>query len=145
MGSLTQAFARVSLGRYPIWKIGFEKRHNMDFKTKFPFVFLFFLLINSVLGHDDLDCTKEQRDICRSRRQDDDRVECCRVDVAKNKTSTDASSFKCCTEDEYHDQFPKLSDAVAQPRSIVKGVLKLVFVIVGVAVFVIVACVVCCC
>ena len=42
-------------------------------------------------------------------------------------------------------QFPKLSDAQAEPRGVVRGLLKIIGIIIGVALFVTGVCIVCCC
>jgi len=52
---------------------------------------------------------------------------------------------QCCTEKEYFDQFPKLSDSHAEPRSVVRGLLKIIGIIIGAALFVTGVCIVCCC
>ena len=50
----------------------------------------------------------------------------------------------CCTENEYFDQFPSLNEAKAEPRGIVRGLMKIIGIMVGVAIFVVVVCCVCC-
>ena len=42
-------------------------------------------------------------------------------------------------------QFPKLSDSHAEPRSVVRGLLKIIGIIIGAALFVTGVCIVCCC
>ena len=75
-------------------------------------------------------CTQPQIDVCKSKD-----LQCCAL--SKNN--------QCCNEDEYFSQWPSMeADAEAQPRGIVKGVMKLVGIIVGAVIFVILVCCVCC-
>lgn len=54
------------------------------------------------------------------------------------------SGNQCCSEQEYFDQFPKLSDSHAEPKSIVRGLFKIIGIIIGTALFVAGVCCVCC-
>jgi len=51
---------------------------------------------------------------------------------------------QCCSEEDYFDQFPKLENSHAEPRSIVKGLFKIIGIIIGAALFVTGVCCVCC-
>jgi len=62
----------------------------------------------------------------------------------KNLFCCAKSEYQCCTEEEYFDQFPKLSDSHAEPRSIVRGLFKIIAIIVGTAIFVAAVCCICC-
>ena len=52
---------------------------------------------------------------------------------------------ECCDELDFFDQFPSLEDSKAEPRSIVRGLLKIIGIMIGVAIFVAVVCCLCCC
>ena len=52
---------------------------------------------------------------------------------------------RCCSKDEFFNQFPSLNtDVQAQPRSIIRGLFKLVAAIVGALIFCIIVICVCC-
>ena len=64
---------------------------------------LLFLFVISVQTLDIDECPSKEVDIC-----DTKNLRCCAKAI---------NDYECCTSEDYFDQFPKLSDAVAQPRN----------------------------
>ena len=94
-----------------------------------------FLLISIqilISASEDLDtdfCPKQDIESCAEKD-----LKCCAI----------SQNNECCNENEYWSQWPSLETSEAQPRSIVKGIMKLVGIIVGTAIFVVIVCCVCC-
>merc|ERR1712061_907735 len=128
----------------------------MDFKTNFIFALFFVILSSSSVKSDDCPiaieegCNKSNLRCCPCPTYESER---CPIEEEQkciekhyhcciNKT---ISAYECCTNDKFFDLLPKLSDSVAQPRGVLGSLAKMVFTVIGVAIFVIVVCVVCCC